>query len=130
MKQLKTKSIGFIIAVLLAACATTGGANSAYTKVSDGVLVGSNGMTLYTFAKDIPGSGKSSCNGQCASNWPPLLVDGNASVPDGYSVIVGDDGKRQLAYKGMPLYFWAKDSKPGDKTGDGFLNGAWHVVKM
>ncbi|WP_225973426.1 COG4315 family predicted lipoprotein [Polynucleobacter paneuropaeus] len=47
-----------------------------------------------------------------------------------YSVITRDDGKKQLAYKGMPLYFWVKDTKPGDKTGDGFLNGAWKIVKM
>jgi predicted lipoprotein with Yx(FWY)xxD motif len=29
----------------------------------------------------------------------------------------------------MPLYTWTKDQKPGDTTGDGFLNGAWHVAK-
>ena len=87
-------------------------------------------MTLYTFAKDTAGSGKSMCNGPCATNWPPLLVDGSPAVSGDYSVITRDDGKKQLAYKGMPLYFWAKDTKPGDKTGDGFLNGAWRIVKM
>ena len=39
-----------------------------------------------------------------------------------------DDGKTQLAYKGKPLYFWAKDSKPGDRTGDGF-NKVWRLAK-
>jgi predicted lipoprotein with Yx(FWY)xxD motif len=34
----------------------------------------------------------------------------------------------QWAYKGKPLYFWVKDQKPGDKTGDGF-NNVWRVVK-
>jgi predicted lipoprotein with Yx(FWY)xxD motif len=29
---------------------------------------------------------------------------------------------------GKPLYFWAKDTKAGDKTGDGF-NNVWHVIK-
>jgi predicted lipoprotein with Yx(FWY)xxD motif len=103
---------------------------SSYTKVNDGMLVGSNNMTLYTFAKDPAGSGKSVCNGPCATNWPPLIVDGSPTVSGDYSVITRDDGKKQLAFKAMPLYYWSKDTKPGDKTGDGFLNGAWHIVKM
>ncbi|HOC01350.1 MAG TPA: hypothetical protein PKM43_21700, partial [Verrucomicrobiota bacterium] len=43
-----------------------------------------------------------------------------------YSVITRDDGKTQLAYKGKPLYYWAKDAKPGDKTGDG-VNQVWRA---
>ena len=131
MNRIKGVLISLIAAATLAACASmTGGAMAPYTKVNDGMLVGSNNMTLYTFAKDAAGSGKSMCNGPCATNWPPLLVDGSPAVFDDYSVITRDDGKKQLAYKGMPLYFWVKDTKPGDKTGDGFLNGAWKIVKM
>ncbi len=131
MNQIKSILIGLIATVTLAACASMmGGAMAPYTKVSDGMLVGSNNMTLYTFAKDAAGSGKSVCNGPCAVNWPPLLVDASPVVSGDYSVITRDDGKKQLAYKGMPLYFWAKDTKPGDKTGDGFLDGAWRIVKM
>jgi len=40
-----------------------------------------------------------------------------------------DDGSKQWAYKGRPLYHWVKDAKPGDMTGDGFLNNSWHVAK-
>ena len=131
MNRIKRLLIGLVAVATLAACASmTGGAMAPYTKVNDGMLVGSNNMTLYTFDKDTAGSGKSACNGPCAANWPPLLVDSGASVSGDYSVITRDDGKKQLAYKGMPLYFWVKDIKPGDKTGDGFLNGAWHIVKM
>ena len=131
MNRIKSVLIGLIATATLAACASmSGGAMTPYTKVSDGMLVGSNNMTLYTFAKDAAGSGKSACNGPCATNWPPLLLDGNPTVSGDYSVITRDDGKKQLAYKGMPLYFWVKDTKPGDKTGDGFLNGAWKIVKM
>ncbi len=131
MNRIKSVLIGLIAAATLAACASmTGGAMAPYTKVNDGMLVGSNNMTLYTFAKDAAGSGKSMCNGPCATNWPPLLVDGSPAVSGDYSVITRDDGKKQLAFKGMPLYFWVKDTKPGDKTGDGFLNGAWKIVKM
>ncbi len=131
MNYIKNVLIGLISIATLAACASmSGGAMAPYTKVSDGMLVGSNNMTLYTFAKDTAGSGKSACNGPCAANWPPLMVDGSPAPYGDYSVITRDDGKKQLAYKGMPLYFWVKDTKPGDKTGDGFLNGAWHIVKM
>ena len=94
----------------------------------DGALTGANGMTLYTFDKDPEGSGKSACNGPCATNWPPLLVTTAESAAPGYSVVMRDDGGKQWAYKGKPLYFWVKDQKPGDRTGDGF-NGVWRVAK-
>ena len=45
-----------------------------------------------------------------------------------WSVITRDDGTKQWAYKGKPLYTWAKDTKPGDVTGDGF-NNVWHVAQ-
>ena len=38
------------------------------------------------------------------------------------------DGAEQWAFKGMPLYYWAGDSKPGDTNGDG-VGGVWHVLK-
>jgi len=114
-----------ISAALLGACASMA---APPTKVEGGVLVGANGMTLYIFDKDTAGSGKSVCNGQCATNWPPLMAaDADAASGD-YSLITRDDGKKQWALKGKPLYYWAKDTKPGDMTGDGVL-GAWHVVK-
>ena len=98
------------------------------TKVDGGVLVGSNGMTLYTFDKDAAGSGKSVCNGQCATNWPPLMAADADTASGDYSIVTRDDGKKQWAIKGKPLYYWTKDTKAGDTTGDGVM-GAWHVVK-
>lgn len=110
---------------LLGACASM---SNAPAKVADGVLTGANGMTLYTFDRDAAGSGKSVCNGPCATNWPPLMA-AQADKPSGdYTVIVRDDGQRQWAFKGKPLYFWAKDTKPGDKTGDGF-NKVWQAAR-
>ncbi len=93
----------------------------------DGMFVTAKGMTLYTFDKDT--AGKSVCNGQCAVNWPPLVVGDSAKPSGNWSIVVRDDGLKQWAYKGKPLYGWIKDQKPGDKTGDGFMNGAWHVAK-
>jgi predicted lipoprotein with Yx(FWY)xxD motif len=120
--------IGFA-ALLLAACATTPATRaSAPTDVRNNMLVGESGMTLYTFDRDAAGSGKSACNGPCATNWPPLAVIGDAQAVPGYSVVVRDDGRKQWAYKGRPLYLRAKDAKPGDVTGDNF-NNAWRIAR-
>ena len=91
------------------------------------VLTDAKGMTLYTFDKDS--EGKSACNGPCANNWPVLKAEASDKADGGYSIITRDDGSRQWAYKGKPLYTFAKDQKPGDITGDGFLNGAWHLAQ-
>lgn len=96
--------------------------------VENGALVGSNGMTLYTLDKDVANSGKSTCNGPCAGNWPPLMATAGDGTTGDYSVITRDDGSKQWAYKGKALYFWSKDQKAGDKTGDG-VNNVWHAAK-
>jgi len=116
-----------LIGLLSAGCASMM-APPAPTMVADGVLTGKNGMTLYTFDKDAAGSGKSVCNGQCAALWPPLMAEDDAKATGDYSIVTRDDGKKQFAYKGKPLYFWVKDTKAGDKTGDGF-NNVWRVAK-
>ena len=114
-----------LAAALVAGCASL--AAESPTAAAGGVLTGKNGMTLYTFDRDAAGSGKSVCNGPCATNWPPLLAADDAKAAGDYSIVTRDDGKKQFAYKGKPLYFWAKDTKPGDKTGDGF-NSVWHAA--
>lgn len=88
-------------------------------------LVDAKGMTLYTFDKDA--TGKSNCNGTCAQNWPPLMAEASAKASGEWSVVKRDDGSMQWAYKGKPLYTWAKDTKPGETTGDG-VNNIWHVA--
>lgn len=128
MKILKISAPLILAATVLTACAGNAVQTAGPARVSDGMLTGANGMTLYTFDKDAEGSGKSVCNGPCATNWPPLMAsDGDKGRGD-YSVITRDDGKKQWAFKGKPLYFWVKDSKPGDATGEGF-NGVWRVAK-
>lgn len=109
----------------LGACASmqAGPAN-----LADGVLVNPAGMTLYTFDNDPAGGGKSVCNGPCAANWPPLMAAAGDRAAGDYTIVTRDDGGRQWAHKGKPLYLWVKDTKPGDRTGDGFRN-VWHVAK-
>ncbi len=116
------------IAVLVAAIAVTGTAlaQDAPAKKMGGMLTNNAGMTLYAFDKDA--GGKSACNGPCATNWPPLTAGGDAKASGDWTIITREDGSKQWAYKGKPVYLWSKDQKPGDMTGDGF-NGTWHVVK-
>ena len=116
-----------LIAAFLFAASAAGALAQAPAKTSDGALVNATGMTLYTFDKDA--GGKSACNGPCAANWPPLIAASDAKASGDWSIITRDDGTRQWAYHGKPLYAWSGDHKPGDRTGDGFANNQWHVAK-
>jgi predicted lipoprotein with Yx(FWY)xxD motif len=113
-------TVALALAVTLASCSTM--MAGAPARMTDGVLTNDAGMTLYTFDRDAAGGGKSACNGPCATNWPPLMAAADAKPSGDWSLATRDDGAKQWAYKGKPLYLWAKDQKPGDKTGDG-VNG-------
>jgi predicted lipoprotein with Yx(FWY)xxD motif len=112
-------------AAFLAACANMALAQQP-ASVTSGMLTNPAGMTLYVFDRDT--AGKSACNGPCATNWPPLMATESAQPSGDYSVVAREDGMKQWAYKGKPLYTWSKDQKPGDKTGDG-VNNVWHIAK-
>lgn len=104
----------------------------AHTADLGDVLVGPNGMTLYLFTNDE--TDKSNCYDQCATNWPPLTVaDGQMpTVQPGLTGTLGttarDDGTTQVTYDGMPLYYWAKDTAPGDTTGQN-VGEVWFVIQ-
>lgn len=87
-----------------------------------------NGMALYTFDKDTPGV--SNCYDKCAQVWPVYTSGATAqsTFPPNISVVTRKDGTKQFAWKGMPLYYYADDSKVGDIMGDG-VGGIWHLVK-
>ena len=120
-----------ILAAILMLSATTAGLAADPAKTGETAkgptLTDGRGMTLYTFDKDA--DGKSACNGKCASNWPPFGASADAQASGAYTIITRDDGSRQWAYKGRPLYTWVKDTEPGAITGDGFLNGTGHVAQ-
>jgi predicted lipoprotein with Yx(FWY)xxD motif len=94
------------------------------------ILVDGQGMTLYLFTKDTQGSGESTCEGECLAAWPALL--GEPKAGDGVNQtllgsITRSDGTTQASYNGWPLYYWVKDSAPGDTTGQG-VNKVWWVL--
>ncbi|MGD9890800.1 MAG: hypothetical protein AB7R89_16450 [Dehalococcoidia bacterium] len=95
------------------------------------ILTDADGLTLYIFDRDEPDV--SNCNGGCAETWPPLLLDdGDPVAPPDLSgeltVFTRADGRRQVAYRGQPLYRYAGDTQPGDTTGDG-VGGVWHLAR-
>jgi predicted lipoprotein with Yx(FWY)xxD motif len=115
----------FMISACIASAASTGVASTMPT-FHNGILVDQNGMTLYVLSKDEPG--KSVCDDKCASLWPPLLAPSGAAASADFSVITREDGGKQWAYKGHPLYLYWDDKAPGQRTGDG-RKGIWSVVK-
>ena len=112
---MKKTSLSLVAILLLAvpALAQVAPAKSADTSKGK-ALIDAKGMTLYVFDKDA--SGKSNCNGPCATNWPPLMANADAKASGDWSIVTRDDGGKQWAYKGKPLYAWSKDAKPGDVT--------------
>jgi len=92
-----------------------------------GILVDLKGRGLYTFGGDEVG--KSNCSGQCNLLWPPILADANAKPKAEFTLVTRDDGQKQWAWKGRPLYRWVSDKKRGDAGGDG-VNGMWHLARL
>ncbi|CAB3808355.1 hypothetical protein LMG28688_06739 [Paraburkholderia caffeinitolerans] len=110
------------------ACALPVASSFAETpKISNGMVVDDDGMTLYAFDKDtVPG--KSACVGACAALWPAAVADSYDKTSGDWGFIAAGEGKHQWTYKGRPLYRFANDKQPGQMNGDGF-KGIWHIVK-
>jgi predicted lipoprotein with Yx(FWY)xxD motif len=119
------------------AAASAGGAaqGSADVGVGNGAvgafLTGKDGKTLYVFTSDS--ANKSTCTDQCATNWPPFTVPAG-TTPNADSGVTGTlttfarpDGTQQVAINGLPLYYFAKDTKAGDTNGQG-VGGKWFVA--
>ena len=61
-------------------------------------------MTLYTCANDKE-PGESACDGPGTEDWPPFRPEATAPAPHApLSIITRDDGSKQYAFKGKPLY--------------------------
>ncbi|MCH8989298.1 MAG: CHRD domain-containing protein [Chloroflexi bacterium] len=93
-------------------------------------LVDADGMTLYLFTKDE--RNVSNCSGGCAGAWPPLMADGDPSAGEDLdakrlATFQREDGSSQVTYNGKPLYYFAKDEKPGDTLGQDRGN-VWFLV--
>lgn len=99
------------------------------------ILTGAGGLTLYYFGPDK--GGKITCTasmfdaiqpGNCLAFWPPLILPSGTTVPHSsgitgrFTTLPNPDGKgMQILYNNWPLYYFSKDTKPGDTNGQGVL---------
>jgi len=129
-----------LAAVALAASNTIVGTHSSK---QGKILANSKGFSLYNFAKDTQGGkgkqAKSTCYGQCAKVWPPLLVAKGGKVIAAKRSGVNQrllgttrrkDGKLEVTYNGWPLYTYAPDTKPGQTNGEeaNQFGAKWYVL--
>lgn len=95
------------------------------------IVVDGEGMTVYMFDNDTQGAGASSCEGECATNWPVVTTESDAPEVEGVTgeigTITGVDGSTQVTLNGWPLYYFAGDSASGDTNGQG-VNDVWWVL--
>lgn len=97
-------------------------------------LVADNGMTLYLYTLDE--SGESDCYGECMKVWPPYIVESKGflsivgpQIDEGaVGFLVRKNGETQVTYGGNPLYFYIRDDRPGDVTGQG-AGDVWYVLE-
>jgi len=97
------------------------------------VLTDANGRTLYLFTKDGKGSGRSTCDADCARKWPPVPADGRITAAAGIDpALIGRirraDGTSQVTFGGWPVYTHAQDTAPGEATGHG-AGGTWYAME-
>ena len=97
------------------------------------ILVDARGHTLYLFEKDK--TAKSTCSGQCATFWPPLITSGKPIAAAGVKAsLLGTtrraDGRLQVTYNHHPLYGFYKDTRKGQTKGQGldFFGGEWYAI--
>jgi len=133
-----------VVALAVAGCGGGGGGTSASTSSGPALrlaglkpgkaLVDAQGRTLYLFEADK--RDMSTCNGACASLWPPATVTGAAATggaglkADEIGTTRRSDGGRQLTYNGHPLYRYVADRKPGDTKGQALnqFGAEWYVL--
>lgn len=102
------------------------------TRVPLGEVVTSAGATLYRYDKDTAKPARSTCTGQCAATWPPVLTTSGTPLLTGIDpaligIVLRPDGTEQLTLAGWPLYRFSGDTAPGQTLGEGKA-GAWHAV--
>jgi predicted lipoprotein with Yx(FWY)xxD motif len=113
------------------AATTLTGPNLATRETPLGQVATSDGFTVYEYTKDSNKPPKATCTDACATAWPPVLAGDTPWLKGVSADKVGSvdrpDGTKQLTLNGWPLYRYAKDTKPGDTTGNG-VGGTWKAL--
>jgi len=137
LKPLALVALAFAAVAMLAVSASAAAKSGAVVKTGPSklgrILVDSHGKTLYLWAHDK--GRRSTCYGDCAAYWPPLITHGSPSARGGAQAgLLGTskrrDGRLQVTYAGHPLYYFVQDTKPGQTKGEGLtgFGGRWDPV--
>ena len=93
-------------------------------------LTDSEGRTLYLFTNDVE-EGVSTCGGECLTNWPAYTATEPLTLPEGVegelTLVDTPDGVQTVAYNGIPLYYFAGDTEPGQTNGHA-VGDVWWIV--
>lgn len=73
-------------------------------------------LPLYVYDGDAPG--KSRCDDVCTAVWPILKAEDSDTPKGVWSIVQREDGRRQWAYKGRPVYTFYLDT-PNNPKGVG-----------
>jgi predicted lipoprotein with Yx(FWY)xxD motif len=132
VRTLPVRLVALAAAALLSVAAAQGaiGLTVAESEALGPHVTTSDGTVLYLFLPDEQGA--STCYGDCAAAWPPLIAEGEVVVGDGIDAdavgrVARDDGASQVTYHGWPLYAFANDEQPGDASGQG-VGERWYVI--
>ncbi len=99
----------------------------AAVSMRNGIFTDAKGMTLYVADSDRAAN-ISSCYDNCVHNWPAFTPGDNEQDAGDWKIIMRDDGTRQWAYKGKPVYRFILDRQAGEMKGDGIGN-VWHAAR-
>jgi predicted lipoprotein with Yx(FWY)xxD motif len=93
------------------------------------ILVDGSGRTLYLFTQDGTNTNSMSCDAACVKLWPHMKGSPHAGAGVHANLIgkTKGSGPEQVTYAGHPLYYYAKDRKPGDLKGQG-IDKIWYVL--
>lgn len=101
------------------------------TSAAGPIVVDKDGKSVYFFAEDVKDSPTSACKDECAAAWPPVTTSSDAPAVEGVTGTIGTisaaGGAKQITINGMPVYYYAKDTKAGDILGQG-VNNDWYLV--
>jgi len=151
-KQIKFALVALIATTFFVSCSSDNDSNTPPTvevkkeiSLSTSATLGTylsdkDGRSLYFFATDA--NGQASCTGGCEAVWPAYNVDNLTADKLGAGLTLSDFGtittasaKKQLTYKGWPLYYYAPSvngantlESAGKTTGDG-VGGVWFIAK-
>ncbi|HET9869774.1 MAG TPA: hypothetical protein VFR02_04690, partial [bacterium] len=95
------------------------------------VLTTRGGHTLYSLS--VERHGRFICKGSCLLTWHPLLIARGVKPkgPVKLRTIRRPEGRRQVTFRGRPLYSFSGDLKKGEANGEGFKDvGTWHAAAV